>query len=111
MFAVVRAVAITVIVCAIISIGAQSWATYTLRVPEPEFGGAAYSSTTVTAYLWGALTEPGVATDCLTNQVDEIVVRNNVQNAALNVLTLGLWTRTEIRYRCGKPDVQPGTSE
>lgn len=105
-----RTVATTAAVCAVIGIGSQAFSTYTLRVPEPEFGAADYSSATITTYLWGALTETQVA-DCLTSQLDEVQIRHTLPNTALSVLTMGLWTRTEVLYRCGKPDSQPGNSQ
>lgn len=76
-------------------------------VPEPT-PGSDYHTATLHAFLWGAIEETHVATECArTNVLDEVRVRDNLGFSLAAVLTLGLWLPTEVEYKCGKIPVQP----
>jgi hypothetical protein len=69
-----------------------------------DYNGPIYVNT----FFWGLLQQdvtPGVtngATPCASNALQEVRSTTTFGYALLTVITLGIWSRTEIQYKCAK---------
>jgi hypothetical protein len=73
---------------------------------------AVYSKSTVDSLFWGLLqTNVEVtAADCASSAFQEVRVTTNYGYALATVLTLGIWSRVEVEWKCAKePPPAPPT--
>ncbi|GGI89049.1 hypothetical protein GCM10007973_26780 [Polymorphobacter multimanifer] len=80
-------------------------ATHRLVVANPNPSGEAVAFDSDSFGL-GAVQRRTVA-DCPSNLIDEVRVKQNLGQALTSVLTLGLWQRARIEYRCAKVPAGP----
>lgn len=80
----------------------SSCATHQLIVPNPNPTDQTLVTVSSNAFGFGAVQRRNVATECATNLIDEVRVRQNLAQALATVLTLGLWMPAHIEYRCAK---------
>ena len=80
-------------------------ATHRLVVAHPNPSGEAVVFNSDSFGL-GAAQRRTVA-DCPSNLIDEVRVKQNLSQALASVITLGLWQRTRIEYRCAKVPAGP----
>ena len=78
-------------------------------VPQPD-PGTEYKKKTVQNLAWGALPKQKdiQATNCLgSTRLDEVRASSNLGYSFLTVGTLGLWSPSQIEWRCSKPREAP----
>jgi Bor protein len=86
---------IILLVCCISLAGC---AEHRLIVKRPNPTGAPQTADSK-AFGWGAVQRRTVA-ECSTNLIDEVRVKQNLGQALVSVLTLGLYMPTRIEYVC-----------
>jgi hypothetical protein len=77
--------------------------TYQVSVASPDPARPDYDSQTMSSYFWGAQKSPRVAeVDCEGQGLglNDVVVSDSFGADVLSVLTLGLWKRVKVEYRC-----------
>lgn len=95
------------VAAAILLAGVAGCANYHLRSPEPN-PATEYKHATMHAFLWGAVEEERIASNCASNAIDEVRVRNNYAYALATVLTLGLWMPMDVMWKCRKRPLDSG---
>lgn len=81
-------------------------ATHRVAVKHPNPSGEPGRFTS-TAYAWGAAQKRTVVT-CDNSLIDEVRIRQTLEQSLLAVLTLGIVMRTEVEYLCAKTPVGDG---
>ena len=94
--------------------------TYQVRLPDsdpfqPEGQAEEYESRIMHTYFWGLINKPRTFdAQCEGQALNDVVVGSNYAMDLATVLTLGIWSPIELRYRCHAPATRteefPGSS-
>ena len=84
-------------------------AEHRLTVPQPDPTGAPITVNS-DAYAFGTVQRRTVA-KCDTNIIDEVRVHQNIGQALVTVLTLGIYMPTTIEYVCGNVPNAEGSTD
>ena len=94
---------------ALVATGPLQTGCYDYRVvsarPDP---ATDYTHRTRHAFFWGLLQQDAVATDCVSNALDEVRVSTNAGYLVVSVLTLGVWVPLDVQWKCAKRPTQEG---
>lgn len=91
-----------------------SCASYEIRIPDSdpiqlEGQDAPYVSKTMHAYFWGNEMDPQVlAAECQGQGINDVFVDRNYAYDLASVLTLGIWSPLDLRFRCKAPPSRQG---
>jgi hypothetical protein len=67
-----------------------------------------YKSKCVNAFLWGLIQENVEPDNCPgSNGLQEVRVNWNLGYSLITIATLGIWSPTQVEWRCAKPCVPP----
>lgn len=94
-----------IIMCLLVASCAQ----HRLVVERPNPVDAPHSVNS-TAYAFGTVQKRTVA-QCDTNIIDEVRVHQNLGQALISVLTLGIVMPTKIEYQCGGVPSEEGSTD
>lgn len=82
---------------------------YQVRLPDsqpwqPEGQAEAYESKVMHTYFWGLIKKPRTFdAQCKGEALNDVVVESNYAMDLATVLTLGIWSPIELKYRCHAP--------
>ena len=95
-------------------IGLASCAQYQITIPDSdpiqlEGQDGPYVSKTMHAYFWGNIMDPQVlAAACQGQGINDVFVDRNFAYDLASVLTLGVWSPLDLRFRCKAPPPRSG---
>jgi len=84
-------------------------AEHRLIVPRPNPTGAPLTVNSE-AFAFGTV-QPRNVVQCDTNIIDEVRVKQNIGQALITVLTLGIYMPTTIEYVCGNVPSEEGSTD
>ena len=91
----------------LLALGACS--SYQVRLPDsdpfqPEGQAEEYESRIMHTYFWGLINKPKTFdAQCKGEALNDVVVESNYAMDLATVLTLGIWSPIEVKYRCRAP--------
>ena len=92
----------------------SSCAQYQITIPDSdpiqlEGQDEAYVSKTMHAYFWGNIMDPQVlAAECQGQGINDVFVGRNYAYDLASVLTFGIWSPLDLRFRCKAPPPRHG---
>lgn len=95
-------------------IGLASCVQYQITIPDSdpiqlEGQQGPYVSKTMHAYFWGNIVDPQVlAAACQGQGINDVFVDRNFAYDLASVLTLGIWSPLDLRFRCKAPPTRGG---
>ena len=96
----------------LLALGACS--SYELRLPDsqpwqPEGQAEEYESRIMHTYFWGLINKPRTFdAQCKGEAINDVIVESNYAMDLATVLTFGIWSPIEIKYRCHAPSGEQG---
>ncbi len=96
-------------------LGLSACSSYQVRLPDsdpfqPEGQAEEYESRIMHTYFWGLIKDPRTFdAQCEQQPLNDVVVESNYAMDLATVLTFGIWSPIELRYRCRAPGTREDT--
>lgn len=100
------------IACMMVLVSLSTESCYHYRVMTTNSDPATeYRKKVIYSYLWGTVNNPKdfVVPNCNNNNaLDEVVVTTNLGYSILTIVTLGIFSPLEVKWKCHKPPKREG---